>query len=380
MIQPSKENMTGLLFFTFVFAGLVFAAWVFAMVFQVVWLMWLCGIALGLTALGVPVLLRLNKSSVAVAADTTECRTAFLIEDAMQHWTSNIQSAQTQMREATGELLNGFTSILDELDKITMEGVVGQTASVDRRAGMLQECERELLELVRNFDTFVHSRDKMLATVTHLDNASTGLLSMAEDVAVIARQTNLLSLNATIEAARAGVAGRGFAVVAAEVRRLSAASGETGKRIGEQVNDFSQQVHQTLAEAAQRVEADRSLVGESEKTIDSVIERVNTTVSELNNRATELSALGAMVRNHVEQMMVSFQFQDRVQQILDQITQSMISVASRLDDSSKGTALPTSQEWEELLTAGYTTDEQRYGHTKGTSVSVSQIASSATFF
>ena len=342
--------------------------------------MWLSGCVLGVMALDLPGMLirRLGRRSGEAVEESSETRTAQLIESATQRWATHIQTAQTQMRDATGELLNGFGSILGELDKITGEGTHGQKDQGDRRAGMLQECEQELLALVRNFDTFVQSRDKMLATVTRLDSASTGLLGMAEEVAVIARQTNLLSLNATIEAARAGTAGRGFAVVAAEVRRLSAASGQTGKRIGDQVSDFSQQVHHTLAEASERVEADRTLVSASEKTIGSVIERVDSTVSELNSHAIELGAHGAMVRNHVEQMMVSFQFQDRVQQVLDQITQSMSSAASRLNVAAQGTALPTAQEWDDLLTAGYTTDEQRYGHTQG--VSVSQTASSATFF
>jgi methyl-accepting chemotaxis protein len=214
----------------------------------------------------------------------------------------------------------------------------------------------------------------MLATVSRLDQVSGGLRGMAEDVAVIARQTNLLSLNATIEAARAGEAGRGFAVVAAEVRRLSAASGETGKRIGDQVVDFGQQVQRTLAEAAERAQADRSLVSDSEGTIGSVVERVNTTVTELNLRATELGERSAVVRAHVEQMMISFQFQDRVQQILDQITQSMGAACARLAQGHR----PDSEEWHALLSAGYTTEEQRSGHVE--LGAAKPDASSATFF
>jgi methyl-accepting chemotaxis protein len=366
-------------------AGL-FCAWIVAMFAGVSWAVWLSGTGLGLLALGLPQriagwIARRPAATLAghadAAADSGADQTARLVDEATQLWAQHIQTAQAQMREATTQLISGFVSILAQLDQITQPSTAGATG-VDQRADLLGECERELRTLVQGFNAFVASRDQMLTTVRSLNQVSTGLRDMAEDVAGLARQTNLLSLNAAIEAARAGPAGRGFAVVAAEVRRLSSASGDTGKRIGDQVNAFSAQVSQTLAQATDQVRGDQTLLGQSEQTITSVIHRVDTTVDELNARAAELAARSDAVRSQIEQLMVAFQFQDRVHQILDQITQSMGTTSARLRDAAVTGCLPESGEWSALLNAGYSTAEQK--DLTLAPATAGRASASATFF
>ena len=224
---------------------------------------------------------------------------------------------------------------------------------------MLAHCESQLQALVSNFHAVVQSRDAVMDTVHTVAGASTRLEQMAEDVAKIARQTNLLSLNAAIEAARAGPTGRGFAVVAAEVRRLSVESGDTGKRIGDEVAQFGDDMKKALKRAVHHAEKDRDVIASSEQTIHDVVGQVDGTVSALNAQAQALSARGDAVRAQVEQLMMAFQFQDRVHQIMDQVTQSITSAVGALQTSLAQGTVPTQQAWSELLRAGYTTDEQR---------------------
>ncbi len=373
--------------------GLVFLAWAAATVAGRPWAAGLSGLCLGLLALGVPgkvqqwrarpghgAVDRGVSSNTSARTSSTEAEhTARLIDEATQLWAQHIQTAQTQMREATTQVVQGFASILGQLDQITQPAAGGGGAgALDQRANLLSECERELRTLIQGFNAFVTSRDQVLSTVRSLTHVSSGLRDMAEDVAGLARQTNLLSLNAAIEAARAGTAGRGFAVVAAEVRRLSSASGETGKRIGDQVNAFSEQVSQTLAQATERMQGDQTLLGQSEQTITSVIHRVDSTVDELNARAADLASRSDAVREQVEGLMVAFQFQDRVHQILDQITQSMGSTSARLIDAATTGHRPEGAEWTELLNAGYTTAEQK-DHTVAPATA-GQASAGATFF
>jgi methyl-accepting chemotaxis protein len=274
-------------------------------------------------------------------------------------WTTHIRTARAQMGAAIDDLIDGFRGILTDLDAVIDDGNGVKSDGLDHRALALQECEQRLRGLIENFNDFVRSRDEVLNSVRSLDGASGSLRNMAEDVAKIARQTNLLSINAAIEAARAGPSGRGFAVVAAEVRRLSTESGETGLRIGSEVNTFGQRMHQALDQAAGHAGRDAVTIRAAEQTITEVVEQVDSTVSRLNLRAADLSARGATVRNQVQQLMVAFQFQDRVQQILDQVCDSISAGVGSLQASLAGAPPPQGDAWTALLSAGYTTTEQR---------------------
>lgn len=296
-------------------------------------------------------------------------------------WSTHLGTAQDQMHEATQTLLGGFTTILQALDAIVSPGgeAGDSAAEVDARAAMLGSCERQLRELLDTFSHLVASRDGMMGSVRSLSTASQSLAQMAEDVSKLARQTNLLSINAAIEAARAGESGRGFSVVAAEVRRLSTESGTTGKNIAEQVSQFGSRVRDALEDADAHAQRDAQAVNSSGQLVNDVIARVDSTVSDLNARAAELRQRGAMVKAEVEQLMIAFQFQDRVHQILDQVRKSMAQAADRLQGALADGRVPDASEWEALLTAGYTTDEQRQAASGGVAGSAGS-STETTFF
>lgn len=283
------------------------------------------------------------------------------LHEATSTWSSHLGTVKTLMQSATTELLEGFARILQELDAIASPAGASEVDAkdLDRRAAVLQDCEGRLRGLLQDFQGFVQSHGEVMNSVLGLAGSSDQLRDMAEDVGKLARQTNLLSINAAIEAARAGESGRGFAVVAAEVRRLSAESGSTGKRIGDQVESFSSRMQDAVSRAQQRALHDASVIEASEKTIGLVVTQVDATVGELNQRALELAARGDAVRDQVRQLMIAFQFQDRVQQILDQVIDSMRRASERFEQSLLQGLPPDAAGWSALLAEGYTTHDQR---------------------
>ncbi len=283
------------------------------------------------------------------------------IEEASRTWVTHVETAQQQLQQAVDQVLQSFVQILGELDAIVGDaaGASGAGDATDPRMAVLAGCDTRLRQLLQHFEGIGHSRDEMVSTVQTLADASSSLREMADEVSRLARQTNLLSINAASEAARAGASGRGFAVVASEVRRLSTESGETGRRIGSQVAQFSQTVQQAVGQAKRTADADTRTVRAGESTVTEVVAMVDGTVGQLQQRAAEQRESGLRVKAQVEQLIESLQFQDRVHQILDQLRQSMRSASATLGEAlDKGEPLDAAR-WQALLSAGYTTREQR---------------------
>ena len=307
------------------------------------------------------------------------------LQEAANVWTSHIQLAQRQMQDATVQLLAGFAEVLTQLDAVTGFNAHGsdqglEQGQLEARAALLEQCETRLRGLLDNFQVFVQSREEAMQAVRTLASSSAGLHEMAEDVAKLARQTNLLSVNAAIEAARAGPSGRGFAVVAGEVRRLSGESGRTGRHIEQQVDAFGEHMQTALRDAAMHVERDRGVIAASEQTINQVVEQVDHAVLQMHHRAKELAARGELIKTQVQQLMVAFQFQDRVQQILSQVDASIADSVQHLQSAWLQGVAPSAQEWGARLARGYTTLEQHHVTQTETVHQPSAATPQTTFF
>lgn len=282
-------------------------------------------------------------------------------------WARQLDNVREQIETAITGLTTSFSGIVERLDRSIADS---QRHSDQQSTGASQdsaEAERCLSAVVEALRDIHQSRaalnEEIAAIVSHIGE----LQKMADDVRQLAFQTNMLSLNAAIEAAHAGEAGRGFAVVAQEVRVLSAASRDTGHKIDERVSAINKSLQNIVARNKTVADLDKGAVESSEQNIAAVLKRQRDRLEFSVRAADAVRKDSVATRSDVEDSLVQLQFQDRVSQILTQLSRTMRNSQTLAGESQL-----------ELMKSQYTTDEQRRIHEGLEAETVAP--QSATFF
>ena len=230
-------------------------------------------------------------------------------------WSGQIESSRQQMEQAIASLSERFGAIASALDTTLAQGGGDGTEAHTVRA----RSEARLNEVLQALHGSQAANQRTLSRVQGLEGFVTELKDMAEAVAKIAQQTNLLAINAAIEAAHAGPMGRGFATVAAEVRTLSQRSGETGVHIAEKVRLINQAIAEARAAAEASAQHEAQATQASEAAIQGVLDEFGALTERLREAAGQLRENSTRIQAEVCESLVQLQFQDRVSQILGHV-------------------------------------------------------------
>jgi methyl-accepting chemotaxis protein len=206
------------------------------------------------------------------------------------------------------------------------------------------------------------SRAALAQAIRGLVTYTEELQAMSSEVEQIAFNTNILAVNAAIEAAHAGDTGRGFAVVAQEVRALSVAARETGKRISEKVGMINAALQETGAQNERVSREDKKSVDDSEEHISSVLNRFRQRTQRLSEIARQSSQESEAIKGEVAESLVQLQFQDRMSQILAHVVINMQQLREAELAAAEGDGSEQSRAYLERMKASYTTEEQRQLH------------------
>jgi methyl-accepting chemotaxis protein len=310
-----------------------------------------------------------------------------LLQEILPLWKRQTELAQHQLETSINELIKRFLEINQRLQtavnssKTTANNMKGDSGL----GGVIQFASTELNQITHSLRSAMQQRDEMLNEISGLSKITDELSGMSAEVAGIASQTNLLALNAAIEAARAGEYGRGFAVVADEVRTLSTRSGETGARIGKRIEQVNSALQTTLDRTEDYASQDTDRLTQSENSITQVLNQFRSTSENILQSAQVLEEESLGVQFSVEEVLVNLQFQDRVSQILNHVTDDMQKLFALIHDQEKRLhdgekiELVNSQEWLKAIQKTYTTLEQVDVHS-GASHTKKPGESQITFF
>lgn len=278
-----------------------------------------------------------------------------LLLDVLPVWKQHIGNAQSQMDEAVGALVGSFSSITQEFEAAGFKGLAAPGADGLDADGLLNLCERDLSQVIEAMQQMARRKDAMGGSLQELTQATNELRGMAQGVAQIASQTNMLAINAAIEAAHAGDSGRGFGVVAKEVRSLSQISAQTASQITERIDRVTAIMNGTAEVAAQAAVQEKASIDQSANVVGQVLAHMHT----LSSESQTMRERGNVIRADIENLIVSLQFQDRVSQVIGVVDQDLDRMQETVDSRRPP---PSTAHWMDELQSRYTMREQRSHH------------------
>lgn len=311
------------------------------------------------------------------AAEDAEHPALALTVEALDIFQRHVQFCVGHGTEATNDLSTQFANLVAQLRNSITSGT-GQD-SQQHIVVTIEACKERLRNALTELSESQTKRESMLEELSTLDQYTSELNTMANQVVGIADQTNLLALNASIEAARAGEMGRGFAVVADEVRDLAMRARSTATQMTEKVQGVNTAVTKTNQTVAKASSEEQQLIDHVEETMDNIIQKFKGVVDELSASQQKMEQDAQEVSLSIEQMMVDLQFQDRVAQVLSQVAESQQSLSKLIDQKSVSEWQQFNQsQWLEQMKHKYTMVEQHATH-DGNRVQ-KPVAEEITFF
>ncbi|MDG0811376.1 methyl-accepting chemotaxis protein [Cohnella rhizosphaerae] len=250
--------------------------------------------------------------------------------------TEQISAAIQEVAEGSSVQVSSVTAAAEAADEIS-KGMAQAAASIQRVAALNTDANEKADDGHQVVSRAIEQMERIGNAVTEasevvyaLSGKSKAIKQIAETIAGLSAQTNILSLNAAIEATRAGEHGLGFAVVAREVRRLAEQSSEAAGQVQELVLEIQKEADTAVGS----MDAGASVVIEGIE----LVNRSGTSFSLISGAVEQAAAESQAVASIVEQVNASaqrmLQMMENVAHIAEQSAANMQNVAASSEEQN----------------------------------------------
>jgi len=233
--------------------------------------------------------------------------------------TARLTGSLTGLQEESGSQREMLRELVDELlVLVKKDDQAAQAAGIKR---FTEETEQIIVEFVGTVENLKGSTDSIAASFSEIHSQVDTAGQLLNDITTITSQTDLLALNAAIEAARAGEAGRGFAVVAEEVRSLSQRTSAFSEQIRALLSDIESSLNGVNTYVNSAGETDLSVAQKSRDSVNMMWQEIESLNSKATGQSHAIADISEKIHHLVMEGVVSLQFEDIVNQLIEQITQ-----------------------------------------------------------
>jgi methyl-accepting chemotaxis protein len=264
--------------------------------------------------------------------------------------------------EVTDSSVLGVIERINTVHVLTGSQVEHITASMGTSRNLVEEANQHsgqlnmLVDLVRTvIRTHLGELDRNIQRSHAMAEEIEDLRGIADIVAEIAVQSEMLGVNALIQAAQARRVGAAFSVVAGEMRKLSMKAGKAATDIGDRITSLTRRMSAEIAALRKLAEE----VQQTADTLNRVIGDIQSFESVFNSSAQALSgtidglyANNSQIVTQLTEALGLIQFQDVVFQRMDHVDKALLELTQHsqamlervADPAWDGTLSPTLKE------------------------------------
>ena len=168
-----------------------------------------------------------------------------------------------------------------------------------RATTLVSDSHRSAVSALGEIGTLIDDVVRMGDELSDFAQAIESVVSISDNLRMIARQTSILAINASIEAARAGTEASGFAAVAAEVKKLSRRASDATATVSDTIGLLEQRARRVIDDLNSGANRGRQARARA-TAISDALETVAALIVQFDQSTAAIEQCGGQVTRHVD--------------------------------------------------------------------------------